>query len=287
MSIAEEHAYGEQRGKLGSDWYFLAGYGTLPGASSIKATFRTLVMRWAMPRSPRYPLAGVPQHVIQRGHNRQPVFFQTDDYRVYLQCLQDAVATSNSAVHAYVLMTNHVHLLMTPRQSDSLAKIMQSIGRRYVQYSNTTYQRTGTLWEGRYRASLVEAEAYLLACYRYIELNPLRAGMVQDPVEYPWSSYRWHALGQPDPIITDHALYMALGSTPQERLMAYRALCQDHLHASLLQEIRTTLHQSRVLGTERFKDAIETVLARRVRPGKAGRPRKMPSSQTTLAAPMP
>jgi putative transposase len=129
--------------------------------------------------------------------------------------------------------------------------------------------------------------AYLLACYRYIELNPLRAGMVQDPVEYPWSNSRWHALGQPDPIITDHALYLALGSRPQERRTVYRALCQEHLHASLLQEIRATVHQGRVLGTERFKDAIETVLARRVRPGKAGRPRKTPSSQTTLAAPVP
>jgi putative transposase len=237
-----------------------------------------------MPRPPRYPLAGVPQHVIQRGNNRQPVFFHEEDYRMYLACLQDAAATYNSAVHAYVLMTNHAHLLMTPRQSDSLAKVMQSIGRRYVQYINTTYQRTGTLWEGRYRASLVEAGEYLLACYRYIELNPVRAGMVQDPVEYSWSSYRRHALGQSDSVITDHALYLALGSTARERCMAYRVLAQDHLHASLLQEIRATLHQGRVLGTERFKDAIETVVARRVRPGRAGRPRKTQSSQATPAA---
>jgi putative transposase len=206
---------------------------------------------------------------------------------MYLACLQDAAATYHTAVHAYVLMTNHVHLLLTPRQSDSLAKIMQSIGRRYVQYINTTYRRTGTVWEGRYRASLVEAEEYLLACYRYIELNPVRSGMVQDLVEYPWSSYRWHALGQPDPVMTDHALYLALGRTARQRRTAYRASVHEHLHASLLQEIRAALHQGRVLGTERFKDTIETVLARRVRPGKAGRPRKTQSSQTTLTAPAP
>ena len=238
-----------------------------------------------MPRLPRYPLPEVPQHVIQRGHNRHPVFFHEDDYRVYLTCLQDAVATYPSAVHAYVLMTNHVHLLVTPQQPESLAKVIQSIGRRYVHYINTTYQRTGTLWEGRYRASLVEAEPYLLACYRYIELNPVRAGMVQDPAAYPWSSYRWHALGHPDPVIREHALYLALGRTIQERHMAYRALCQEHLHASLLQEIRAAIYPGRVLGTERFKEAIETVLARRVRPGKAGRPRKTPHAQTTLAVP--
>ena len=232
-----------------------------------------------MPRSPRYPLAGVPQHVIQRGNNRQPVFFHEKDYRKYLACLQDAAATYNCAVHAYVLMTNHVHLLMTPRQSDSLAKVMQSIGRRYVQYINMTYQRTGTLWEGRYRASLVEAEAYLLACYRYIELNPVRAGMVPGPAAYPWSSYRWHALGHPNLVVTDHALYLALARTPQERQQVYQALFQERLHTGLLQEIRTTLQQGRILGTERFKDAIQTILARRVRPGKAGRPRQAPSAQ--------
>ncbi len=231
-----------------------------------------------MPRAPRYVLPDVPQHIIQRGHNRQPVFFHADDYRFYLACLHEAAATHGSAVHAYVLMTNHVHVLMQPRQPTSIAKVMQSLGRRYVQYINTTYQRTGTLWEGRYRASLVDAERYLLACYRYIELNPVRAGMVQRPEEYPWSSYRGHACGQDDPVVEDHALYLALGSTPHERYRVYQDLCRQQLDTSVLQEIRATLHQSRVLGTERFKDDIEAALARRVRAGKAGRPRKIPSS---------
>lgn len=234
-----------------------------------------------MPRLPRYVLPDLPQHVIQRGHNRQPVFFHADDYRFYLECLAAATATHGSAVHAYVLMTNHIHLLLTPRQPMSIAKVMQSLGRRYVQYVNTTYQRTGTLWEGRYRSSLVDAEPYLVACYRYIELNPVRAGMVGNPEEYPWSSYRWHALGQHDPLVLDHPLYLALGRTPPERHGAYRTLCQQHLDTDVLQEIRATVHRSRVLGTDRFKDTIEAVLARRVRPGKAGRPRNPPRTATT------
>jgi putative transposase len=235
-----------------------------------------------MSRPPRYSLPGVPQHVIQRGHNRQPIFFHEDDYRFYLACLQETTTMHATAVHAYVLMTNHVHVLMTPQQPTSLAKVLQALGRRYVPYINATYQRTGTLWEGRYRASLVDAEPYLFACYRYIELNPVRAGMVQDPVEYTWSSYQWHAYGQHDPAITDHALYLALGTTMQERQTAYRALFQHHLDENLLQEIRATLNQCRVLGTERFKDAMEATLARRVRPGKPGRPRKLPRAQTAL-----
>jgi putative transposase len=239
-------------------------------------------MRFAMPRPPRYALPGVPQHVIQRGHNRQPIFFHEDDYRFYLACLQETTVRHATAVHAYVLMTNHVHLLMTPHQPHSLAKVLQALGRHYVPYINTTYQRTGTLWEGRYRASLVDAEPYLLACYRYIEFNPVRAGMVQDPGAYPWSSYRWHAYGQHDPAITDHALYLALGTTMQERQTAYRALFQHHLDENVVQEIRATLHQGRVLGTERFKDAIEVALTRRVRPGKPGRPRKVRQAQTAL-----
>jgi putative transposase len=230
-----------------------------------------------MPRPPRYPLPDIPQHLIQRGNNRQPVFFHEDDYRFYLACLKEAADTHGSAIHAYVLMTNHVHVLVTPRQTQSLAKMMQALGRRYVQYINTTYHRTGTLWEGRYRASLVEADPYLLTCYRYIELNPVRAGMVQEPAAYAWSSYRWHAHGQPDPVITDHALYLALGRTAHKRHAAYQEICRPHLDAHVLQEIRATVHQSRVLGTDHFKDAMETALARRLRPGKAGRPRKVPS----------
>ena len=143
-----------------------------------------------MPRQPRDALPGFPQHVLQRGNNRQPVFFGEDDYRFYLAAVTLAAAQHAIAGHASVLMTNHVHLLVTPQQADGIATLMQCIGRRYVQYINTTYQRMGTLWEGRYRASLVDAERYFFPCARYIQLNPVRAAMVVHPASYPWSSYR-------------------------------------------------------------------------------------------------
>jgi len=180
-----------------------------------------------MPRPPRYPLGGVPQHVIQRGNNRQPAFFHQDDFRFYLDCLGEAAAKHSCEIHAYVLMTNHVHLLMTPCQVNGVAKVMQSLGRRYVRHINSTYQRSGTLWEGRYKASLVESEIYLLTCSRYIELNPVRANLVTDPAEYSWSSYQWYALGKSDPLITDHAVYLELGRTDEERRKAYRELFHD------------------------------------------------------------
>lgn len=235
-----------------------------------------------MPRPPRYPLIGVPQHVIQRGNNRQPTFFAEDDFRFYLEALKAATTTHDCAVHAYVLMTNHVHLLMTPRRTDAIAKVIQSLGRRYVQYMNSTYQRSGTLWEGRYKACVVESEAYLLACSRYIELNPVRSKLVADPANYPWSSYHWHALGKSDPLITDHAVYLALGSTNEERRQAYCRLLRDHLDPARLQEIRESLNQCRVLGSERFKDQIEAILSRRVRPGKAGRPKTKLESKAEI-----
>lgn len=226
-----------------------------------------------MPRPPRYPLIDVPQHVTQRGNNRQPTFFADDDFRFYLECLKAATTSHNCEVHAYVLMTNHVHLLMTPCRTNAIAKVIQSLGRRYVQYINATYRRSGTLWEGRYKASVVESETYLLICSRYIEFNPVRSGLVADPAEYPWSSYHWHALGKRNPLITDHSAYLALGATHEERQQAYRGLFRDQLDPARLQEIREGLNQCRVLGSERFKDEIEALLSRRVRPRKAGRPR--------------
>lgn len=150
-----------------------------------------------MARLPRYFLPGQPQHVIQRGNNRNIIFAGENDYRFYLECLADASGKHSCDIHAYVLMTNHVHLLLTPHHKDSIAKTLQSVGRRYVQYFNHVYQRTGTLWEGRYKATLIDSEAYLLTCYRYIELNPVRAGLVSHPREYPWSSYRLHGEGKP------------------------------------------------------------------------------------------
>ena len=227
-----------------------------------------------MPRQPRYPLAGIPQHVIQRGNNRQTTFYANGDYHFYLNCLREAADRHDCHIHAYVLMTNHVHLLMTPQQPGAIAKVMQSVGRRYVQYVNYLYQRSGTLWEGRYKASLVDSERYLLTCYRYIELNPVRANMVAEPADYRWSSYRAHALGRVDNLIIDHAGYTALGESAAARCAVYRSHFEHVLDKDILSAIRSTLNECRVLGDERFKDQIEAALNRSVRAGQRGRPRK-------------
>lgn len=227
-----------------------------------------------MPRKPRFQLPGVPQHVIQRGNNRQPCFFATKDYQLYLDWLGLACDKYGCVVHAYVLMTNHVHLLVTPERPGAVGPVMQSLGRRYVRYVNDTHRRTGTLWEGRYKASLVEDETYLLTCYRYIELNPVRARMVERPGDYRWSSYAHNALGRPDPNLTHHPVYLRLGTGPEECRQSYSELFPSRLDEGLLKTIREALNQELVLGSERFKDGIEGTLKRRARPGKAGRPRR-------------
>jgi putative transposase len=175
-----------------------------------------------------------------------------------------------------------VYLLISPRRGNGPAKAMQSIGRRYVRYVNDRHDRTGTLWEARYRAALIEPAPYLLACYRYVELNPVRAAMVDSPADYPWSSYRCHALGEPDHVVTDHPLYLALGRTSAERQAAYRDLFRQAIDPAHLAEIRETVQRSGVLGTERFKDELEAALSRPVRPGKPGRPRKRPEVETPV-----
>lgn len=224
-----------------------------------------------MARLPRLDLAGIPQHVIQRGNNRSVCFFAEADYAFYLECLNKASEKYECAVHAYVLMTNHVHLLLSPASVGAVAHVMQSIGRSYVRYVNGVYKRTGTLWEGRYKASLIDSEHYLLTCYRYIELNPVRAGIVQRAEDYPWSSHGAHVKGVPSDVIVDHPLYVALGKDAEERALAYQELFRHQIDDDL-KLIRSEANRSGILGGERFKDEIEAALARRVRPGKAGRP---------------
>ena len=170
-----------------------------------------------MSRQPRFVLPGQPQHVIQRGNNRDVIFVSDEDYRFYLEKLGLACERFSCDLHAYVLMTNHVHLLMTPHAEDSIGKVMQSLGRYYVQYFNCRYRRTGTLWEGRYKATLLDSDTYLLTCSRYIELNPVRAAMVEAPSDYPWSSYSCNAMGKITSLITPHELYLELGSTTDDR----------------------------------------------------------------------
>ncbi len=183
-------------------------------------------------------------------------------------------------MYAYVLMTNHVHLLAAPEREDSIPRALQALGRRYVRYVNDTYRRTGTLWEGRYRAALIDSEEYFLSCCRYIELNPVRAGIVRHPSRYRWSSYASHARGTADRLVTQHALYRALGRSDVERRAAYRRLCRDALDAGFLEDIRNTTNGGWVLGNERFKRRIAETLARRVSPLPHGRPRKQNTGES-------
>lgn len=228
-----------------------------------------------MPRHPRLDLPGVPQHIIQRGNNRQPCFLQEQDYRCYLRQLDESLGKHGCALHAYVLMTNHVHLLVTPTERSAVASAMQSLGRRYVAYVSATYRRTGTLWEGRYKSCLVDSEHYVLMCYRYIELNPVRAAMVASPAEYRWSSYGANGLGEEDLMLAPHAEYLALGPTSEMRTTAYRDLFRDALGDDRLEEIRTYVQQQRVLGGNRFQVAIQAELGRVTTARPRGRPPKL------------
>jgi len=227
-----------------------------------------------MPRRARLALPGIPWHIIQRGNNRSPCFYCESDYRVYLDILGEQSRKHGCAVHAYVLMTNHVHLLVTPERTDSAALLMKHLGQRYVQYINRTYGRTGTLWEGRYRSCLAQDEQYVLACYRYIELNPVRAGMVDHPAEYPWSSYRANGQGESNPLIIAQHEYQKLGRSGEARRRGYRELVLADMEPRLIDEIRTATNGNYALGNDRFKEDIAHMLNRRAAPGKPGRPRK-------------
>lgn len=227
-----------------------------------------------MPRRARVVLPKVPLHLIQRGNNRQVCFVADEDYRFYLDWLKDYAGRTGCRVHAYVLMTNHVHLLVSAERGESPGALMKALGQRYVQYFNRTYRRSGTLWEGRYRSCLTQAEDYLLACQRYIELNPVRAVMVAHPADYPWSSYRANAQGDEDALVTPHEIYLGLGVTQASRLAAYRALFRSELEPGLVDEIRRATNGNFALGSARFAEAIAAVLGRRVTRGKPGRPKK-------------
>ena len=232
-----------------------------------------------MARRPRLDLPGCALHIIQRGNNRAACFYARDDYRLYLDCLAEAAMTQHCLVHAYVLMTNHVHLLVTPQKPGAASAMMQRLGRRYVRIVNYRRGRSGTLWEGRFKANLVDSEHYLLVCHRYIELNPVRAGMRAQPREYPWSSYLYYAEGRSDPLVAEHELYTSLGKTPVERQEAYRTLFRHELDAVVLTELRSTVNRGWPIGSERFKSDIELRLRQAVRPPKRGRPARNETCQ--------
>ena len=215
-----------------------------------------------MARQPRPDLPGITQHLVQRGNDRQPCFYADVDYSRYLQDLHAACVGYGVALHAYVLMTNHVHLLVTPQASGAIGRMMQCLGRHYVTYVNRTYRRTGTLWEGRYKSCLVDGDRYVLACHRYIELNPVRAAMVAAPDQYPWSSHLANAHGHDDPRLSLHPVLASLASTREVRQRYYQALFDEVLDEAQMQEIRNYLQQQRALGSTRFQADIEAQLGR-------------------------
>lgn len=216
-----------------------------------------------MPRLPRFGLLNQPQHVIQRGNNRCNHFAASSDYEHFLQALRWAAGRYACDVHAYVLMTNHVHLLVSPRTREGLGKMMQSVGSRYVRYFNDAHARTGTLWEGRYHATPVDTERYLLTCYRYIELNPVRAQMTTDPAGYRWSSYGANALGRVDPLVTPHSVYSALGNDAGARREAYRHLFATELDNTDVTAIRDATQYGWALGAEDFRERVAALSERR------------------------
>ena len=226
-----------------------------------------------MARKPRNIVAGYPYHAIVRGNNRQAIFFDDEDRRNYRSVLQAACSAYGLAVHAFALMSNHVHLLVTPSRPDSLALVMQAVGRQYVRYFNRRHGRTGTLWEGRYRASIIQEDRYFLACQRYVEMNPVRAGMVTVPEAFPWSSHAHHLGLVTDPLVSAHSLYWGLGNTPFEREAAYRRLFEA---APAVDEARLAeaLGKGHAVAEEAFLGKLEATTGRPWLRRRVGRPRK-------------
>lgn len=217
-----------------------------------------------MPRRPRIVVSDIPLHIIQRGNNRQNCFFTTSDYLVYLDMLKSAASKSACLIHAYVLMSNHVHLLASPLHAHAAADMMKALGERYVQYVNRHYGRAGTLWEGRYKSCPVQDELYFLVCQRYVELNPVRAGMVADPSLYRWSSYRCNAHGEANDIVTSHAVFEALGADQATRSYAYRELFKEVLSERDILNIRDATNYNYVYGNVQFAESMAVALGRQV-----------------------
>jgi putative transposase len=216
----------------------------------------------------------VPVHIVQRGHSREPVFFENADYSAYLRWLKAGAERFGVRIHAYVLMTNHIHLLATARAIHGIPRMMQYLGRHYVPYINYTYGTSGSIWEGRYKASLIHDEQYLLTCMCYIELNPVRACMVHTPGQYRWSSYHHNGRARADELITPHALYRALGKNQADRLAAYKALFKAHLDKEVLDDIQAAWQTGTPLGNEYFREKLEHKLKCRVGQPKRGRPER-------------
>lgn len=225
-----------------------------------------------MPRKPRFYMPGIAAHIVQRGNCRQPVFFDTADYLAYLSWLKEGADMFGCAVHAYCLMTNHVHLLLTPDTTESISRTIQFVGRYYVPYVNRVYRKSGTLWEGRHKGSIVASDEYLFSCMRYIELNPVRAGMVGRPIDYRWSSYRANATRCTDDLVTPHPMYRQLGRDPETCQSVYRELFRSALASDEVQDIRAAVQTGTPLGNDRFRQQIENELQCKVGQPRRGRP---------------
>ena len=210
-----------------------------------------------MPRQARFCPAGFPVHVIQRGNNRQAIFTCDDDLAAYAHWLAEGAQRFGVAVHGWVFMTNHVHLPVTPSDETGLSRLMQFVGRLYVRKFNYSYARSGTLFEGRFKTCVVQEDQYLLACLRYIELNPVRAGMVSDPGDYRWSSYRAYALGVKAKLCSPHRLYLELEDSSRRRQQTWRALIADAVNGELLAKIRHCSNTGLVLVTEAFREQVK------------------------------
>jgi len=227
-----------------------------------------------MARQPRLVVAGYPHHLVLRGNNRSPIFYKDGDRHVFIDCLKQAKEKTKSKIYAYCLMTNHVHLLVEPSTEDGLGNMVQSLGRRYVQYINQTYKRTGTLWEGRFRSSLVSKDEYLLACGRYIELNPVRAKIAENPGDYPWSSFRFRAEGKNDALLDEEPVYLGLGKTEKERQWNYKKYFLGNIPDDEINVVRTATQKGGIIGTEEFISKISRLLGKGVVLKPRGRPKK-------------
>jgi putative transposase len=213
-------------------------------------------------------------HIVQRGNNRSACFFSDPDRRFYLKCLAEASVARGCQVHAYVLMSNHVHLLITPVRPGAASAMLQDVGRRYVRTINSIHERTGTLWEGRFKSSLIDSERYLFACHRYIELNPVRAGIVSRPGDYSWSSNAHYAHGASNKVLTPHRLFNELGTDALSRMATFRAMFGDADPEEDLARLRIAANKGWALGSDGFLDALERHLGRSIRPPRRGRPGK-------------
>lgn len=237
------------------------------------------MMRWltahhTMARLPRLSLPGYPQHIIQRGNNRQAISTCTADYQTLLDLIDENARKFSVAIHAYVLMDNHFHLLATPETAEGVPQLMQATGRRYVRYFNDSQGRTGTLWEGRYRSTVIQAERYLLACMAYIDLHPVRHGLVAQARDYPWSSHGHYAGLRVDRLVTPHPQYWSLGNTPFAREAAYVQRVQDGVPPDQQLALTQSTLSGWALGDADFIADLQTQTSRRVSRAPAGRPKK-------------